>query len=44
MNNFITIARMLKIANNAKSAHEKQWAIAQGKAALLQETTLNPIV
>lgn len=41
--NFLTLARMIRLVQNTKSVAVKEWAISQGKQALLAETILNPI-
>lgn len=41
--NFLTIVRMIRVAQNTKNKTLKDWAISQGKQALLAETILNPI-
>lgn len=43
MENFATVARMLKIMQTTKNHDVKGWAEKEGRKALLTETLLNPI-
>lgn len=42
MNNFATVARMLKVMQTTKNQAVRRWAEAEGKKALLAESILNP--